>query len=788
MAKLNYIGRNDYLINYTCNSSVEELCEWFNNQKIVQFDTETNVTKSIVDRELRVVQFGSELGDVVFVIQWSFLSEKDKSKVLQLLANDKILKIIHNASFDYQVILKEGIVMNNVWDTMVMEQILYAGHDMDLRFFALAVILQRRYYIDISKEQQSEFGDDIINDEKLIYAATDVVHLGRLRLDQRKELIAEDLIQLAEPGNPYEVDGKIMPAVTENEVVLAFADIEYNGMGFDPEKWRENIAKAEPIVKEAVKDLSTILLEEPYRSMCRKLDVKIKIADPDDPYNTQKKRTFETKALVEEDQFTINWNSGAQALKLLKWIFPDLEGASALALKTYLQNNDGSAPKTDEKGKAISPASKKFAPYIEDIKPDKFSVIKALILKKYNVVEQVFLANFRDRLVDEGYYIPAGEISINWNSHDTKLSIFRWFVPSAETTNAEFVESNIHLPFFQAFQQYQFANSLVTKYGERFIAENVDSDGRVRTRFNIILSTGRVSSSSPNAQNIPAKALPKDRQNDYRSCFIPGYDDWSVVDSDYSSQELALVACFSRDPVFMEALETGKDLHSVAAEKVHKQKWVDAAEPDCAYYAKDDNGEPKKEKCSCPKHGVLRDGIKTINFGLVYGMSAYGLMAKLKITEREAVDLIEEYFEAFPSIKGTLNAFGHYGQCNGFIRTVAPMRRKRYFPYWKGLKDTSDFLLKKIDRAAKNAPFQGTAADMTKIAVVLLRREIDRAKARDKVKLFMQVHDQISTICRNDLVKFWEPVVTKTMELAAEIILHNKLLKAETQTSERWKK
>lgn len=116
-------------------------------------------------------------------------------------------------------------------------------------------------------------------------------------------------------------------------------------------------------------------------------------------------------------------------------------------------------------------------------------------------------------------------------------------------------------------------------------------------------------------QQIPATRLPEDRQNDYRNCFTPGYEGWSIVGSDYSSQELAVIATLSSDPVFLEALSTGKDLHSVAAEVIYGQKWKDAADVDCAYYELDNDGNPKNQKCKCKKHKKLRNGVKALNFG-----------------------------------------------------------------------------------------------------------------------------------------------------------------------------
>jgi ribonuclease D len=520
MAKLHYIGRTDHLVNFTCNSSVEELCVWYKAQSVVQFDTETNVTTSISTREAKLFQFGNVAGDEVFVVQWSFLSEEDREKLRDLLRISHIQKIAHNASFEYQICLKENIVLENVWDTMVMEKCLYPGYDYDLRFFALAAVLLRRYGIDVSKEQQTEFGDDIITDEKLIYAATDVVHLGRLKQDQRNDLIKEDLLQLAE--GEY----------NENDVVLAFADMEFYGMGFNPEKWRTNIDKAEPIVKQATEDLTAILLQEPYYSLGQNLICNAKLTDSDGA-----ERKVELPAILPKDMFTVNWNSSTQVLKILKLIWPNMEKASALELKKFLQENDPLAPKyspktLDEineiekfltedkfheddseertsditvalydlavlKDKFIGLTSKEFSSYLETPSKDWFLIIKLLLNKQYSVLEKALSSNLKTQLVESKFLLPKDTVTINWNSNNTKLEVFKWFNPKVENTDADTVEDNIHLPFFQAYKKYNNANSLLTKFGEKFITDHVDSDGRVRTRYDTILSTGRVSSSSP---------------------------------------------------------------------------------------------------------------------------------------------------------------------------------------------------------------------------------------------------------------------------------------------------
>ena len=206
-----------------------------------------------------------------------------------------------------------------------------------------------------------------------------------------------------------------------------------------------------------------------------------------------------------------------------------------------------------------------------------------------------------------------------------------------------------------------------------------------------------------NVQQIPKNSLPEERQKDYKNCFTSGYEGWSIVEADYASQELCVIATLSKDPVFIYALQNGSDLHSVASELIFGKKWLDAKEDDCKYYELDSNGEKKKQKCKCKEHKQLRNAVKCLSFGLAYGLSPKGLSADLDITLDEAEKLFADYFNAFPNIKGLLDSFGNYGKLNGFIRTVAPFRRKRYFPYWRGL-ETTKTLLGQIERASKNMP------------------------------------------------------------------------------------
>ena len=274
-------------------------------------------------------------------------------------------------------------------------------------------------------------------------------------------------------------------------------------------------------------------------------------------------------------------------------------------------------------------------------------------------------------------------------------------------------------------------------------------------------------------QQIPA-------HNDYRNCFVSGYDDWVFVSGDYSSQELCIIATGSKDPVWIKALEEGKDLHSVCADLVYGREWYEAAEEDCAYFVGD-----AKQKCNCPKHKKLRTNVKSINFGLAYGMGPHKLADTLLISIKEAERLIEKYFTAFPAIKNFLESLSNYGKQNGHIKTYAPYRRIRWFDAWDGDK-TDKAMMGKIERASKNTPIQGSGADMCKSALIMVRDHIYENDL--PVKLVMTVHDQIDTIVHESYAHTWCKELREIMERSTLDIIPSGLLKAETEISTVWKK
>ena len=361
-------------------------------------------------------------------------------------------------------------------------------------------------------------------------------------------------------------------------------------------------------------------------------------------------------------------------------------------------------------------------------------------------------------------FAPMEEVrhtAIKWSSPLQTLELFRNLVPDLEDVNGKKLNKYRYKhKLIDDYIRYKERTKLANAYGTKFF-NYVNCDGKVHTNFSQILDTGRVSSSKPNMQQIPS-------DNTFRNCFVtePG---WVFVSSDYSSQELNVIAYGSQDPVWLDALRRGLDLHGVCADLVFEDKWRQA------------DDATRKE---------LRTQIKAINFGLAYGMGPFKLADTLQISKKDAEALIEKYFTEFPNIRDFLTKLGTFGTRNGYIRTFKPFKRRRWFDSWypKMWNDRDKMMeLGSIERASKNTPIQGSSADMTKLALVYIYREI-RESWQGKVKIVMTVHDQIDTVCKEEISEEWAVRMTELMEKAAKVIIPNGLLKADTNISTTWEK
>ena len=534
----------------------------------------------------------------------------------------------------------------------------------------------------------------------------------------------------------------------ENEAVLAFAEKTYNGMAFDADWWKSLYEEAVPIVKEAVDTLNKWLHEPEFAA-----------------------KAYELGYLCESDRVTLNLNSPVQKQLVFSELYPDIPGHTKAIVKKYQSNKLKNGESVPE-----------WVPFYLD--GDTSELINELLTKH------------RQWMIDRNMLVPANTPTINWNSQAQVMPLIACVERNVKSLDKESRARMSH-PIILDYDEFLQVNKLLTTYGEQWL-KYVEPDGKVRTTFNLILVTGRISSAKPNMQQIPAKERVG---NKYRNAFVPP-PGWSFVSSDYVSQELIVIAYLSKDPVWAEALSKGQDLHSIAAEMVFGKTWKEAADKNCAYYQQvvDDQGALgfAKQKCKCIRHKYMRNGIKTINFGLAYGMSEFKLAATLRIKVPEAKQLIVDYFKAFPGIGSLLTFLGAYGVRNGYIQTIWPFYRKRFFPFWRHyLRFVDSHLmgaqyhpgLGEIERASKNMPIQGTSADMMKLALCMIYWAIhDVLKVSDKVRMVMQVHDQADTNARNDYAEEWALCQTAIMEKAAEFIIPTGILKAETTITERWSK
>jgi DNA polymerase-1 len=233
--------------------------------------------------------------------------------------------------------------------------------------------------------------------------------------------------------------------------------------------------------------------------------------------------------------------------------------------------------------------------------------------------------------------------------------------------------------------------------------------GRIHTSFmQAVTATGRLSSKDPNLQNIPIRTV---RGREIRKAFIPRNEEYQILSADYSQIELRIMAAFSKDDSMLEAFNNGLDVHKATAAKVFHV--------------------PLEEVNS-----DMRRKAKTVNFGIIYGVSAFGLAGQLAISRTEAKEIIDQYFIEFPKVKTYMDTCVHTAQELGYVETV--LGRRRY------LRDIMSANMNErgfAERNAINAPIQGSAADMIKVAMIQIQNFLEKEKL--KSKMILTVHDEL---------------------------------------------
>ena len=273
--------------------------------------------------------------------------------------------------------------------------------------------------------------------------------------------------------------------------------------------------------------------------------------------------------------------------------------------------------------------------------------------------------------------------------------------------------------------------------------------GRVHTSFNqTVTATGRLSSSDPNFQNIPVKT---EMGRKIRKAFIAGREGWSVLTADYSQIELRILAHFSADPELLKAFESGRDIHTHTASLIFDVK----------------EGDVTPE---------MRSIAKTVNFGIIYGMSPFGLSKELKIEISKAKDFIDAYFEKYGKVKAFLGDLVEEARNDGYVTTI--LNRRRYLPE---INNRNNSVRQFAERAAINAPIQGSAADLIKIAMINIFNVMNEKKLRSK--MLLQVHDELIFEVPPEEVKLMRELVKERME---QVVKLNVPVKVQVKVGENW--
>ena len=285
-------------------------------------------------------------------------------------------------------------------------------------------------------------------------------------------------------------------------------------------------------------------------------------------------------------------------------------------------------------------------------------------------------------------------------------------------------------PVIGEILDFRAEKKLLSTYIEPFPSYISPVDGRVHTTFNQALTaTGRLSSSNPNLQNIPVRT---EMGKEIRKAFVAGSPDGIIVSADYSQIELRIMAHLSCDEHLVKAFRDGVDVHAATAAKIFR----------------------------IPVEEVTREQrtmAKTANFGIMYGISSFGLSQRLGIGRKAAKELIDGYFESFPSIQSFIADSIAFARDNGYVETL--FGRRRYLPDI-GSRNANVRAL--AERNAVNAPIQGTSADIIKLAMIRVQKRLDQASLRSRMVL--QIHDELLFDAFPDELETLRAIVVEEME------------------------
>lgn len=344
-----------------------------------------------------------------------------------------------------------------------------------------------------------------------------------------------------------------------------------------------------------------------------------------------------------------------------------------------------------------------------------------------------------ERLTNEIYRIAGCEFNINSTKQLGEILFERLGLPPIKKTKTGYSTDADTLEKLQYQHEiipnllhYRTLVKLNSTYVEGLLKEIHDEDGKIHTSFNqSIAATGRLSSIEPNLQNIPIR-IEEGRR--IRQAFVPSEKDWLILAADYSQIELRILAHLSGDKNLIEAFKNDMDIHTRTAMDVF--------------------GVSADQVTS-----LMRRQAKAVNFGIVYGISDYGLSQNLGITRKEAAQFIERYFTIFSGVKTYMEEIVQTARKQGYVTTL--LNRRRYLPE---IMDRNFNRRSFAERTAMNTPIQGTAADIIKKAMVLMDEKMRELKV--KSRMLLQVHDELVFEVPSDELEVMKQLVPDVMEHA----------------------
>jgi DNA polymerase-1 len=298
-------------------------------------------------------------------------------------------------------------------------------------------------------------------------------------------------------------------------------------------------------------------------------------------------------------------------------------------------------------------------------------------------------------------------------------------------------------------QEYRQCKKLQSTYVDALPNEVNPKTGRIHTQYmQAVAATGRLSSNNPNLQNIPIRT---ERGKEVRKSFIPRDENYVLLAADYSQIELRIIAALSAEENMMEAFKNGEDIHASTAAKVFNVPL----------------DEVTREQ---------RSNAKTVNFGIVYGVSAFGLSNQTDLSRSEAKELIDTYYVTYPKLKAYMAAQVDFAREHGYVETVLNRRR-----YLKDINSRNAMVRSGAERNAVNAPIQGSAADIIKLAMINIHNRFE--KENFKSKMLLQVHDELVFDAHKDELDIIRPIIKYEMENAFKMSVP---LDVEVGIGENW--